>query len=504
MSGPGIRVAAVDLGASNGRVVAGTVVDSPDGPTVRLTPSHRFANGPVEVAGSLRWDVPTLYAEVLEGLRRVVASGTVHGIGVDSWAVDYGLLDAHGELLGLPHSYRDPRTESLVNDIVDRIGARILYAQTGIQQMPINTLIQLVADQRAGALREASTMMLLPDLFGFWLTGEVGAERTNASTTQLYDPTAGRWADGLVEQVGLPRGLLPTLRDPGDRVGPLLPEVANQLGLSTSVPVLAVGSHDTASAVTAVPARSSGFAYISSGTWSLVGLELESPVLDPEARAANFSNETGIDGTIRFLKNVSGLWPLSESIRAWQQSGAFTGGMADLLSQAAGQPEGHCLFDINDPVLLAPHRTTDPMPGRIIGLARTAGEPVPESPAQIARSILDSLALAYRRYVHEAAALAGCDVDVIHVVGGGSQNALLCQLTADACERPVVAGPVEATAAGNVLVQARSLGADLPDRFAMRAAVRRSAVLTRYEPRPGRSWTRVPERLAATDTGAPR
>ncbi len=371
-----------------------------------------------------------------------------------------------------------------------------LYAVTGLQQLPFNTLYQLVASLGTAALESAETMLLLPDLLGFWLTGEIGAERTNASTTQLYDVTTREWSVELAKRVGVPWSILPPLRDPGDRVGPVRPDVAATLDLKHDVPVIAVGSHDTASAVVGVPAGDESFAYISSGTWSLVGLELDAPVLTEAARLADFTNEGGVDGTVRFLKNVMGLWVLSECVRAWQERGTPGTDLASLLAGAAESPALRTVVDIDDPLLLVPSTSTDPMPDRVVALARRAGEPVPDRPVAVVRCILDSLALAYRRHVRTAAALAGRDVEVVHVVGGGSQNALLCQLTADACGLPVLAGPAEAAALGNVLVQARTLGADLPDLAAMRALVRRTHDLRRHEPRADLDWDSAQARLA--------
>jgi rhamnulokinase len=480
MTAPTHRVVAVDLGASSGRVIAATV--SPD--TLDLAEAHRFANAPVAVGGVLHWDILGIYRELTAGIRAVGAGGRVDAIGIDSWAVDYGLLDASGTLLSNPYCYRDPRTAAATARVLDTVGADHLYSVTGLQQLPFNTIYQLAASLGTPQLDAAETLLLLPDLVGYWLTGEVGAERTNASTTQLYDARARTWAYDLAAAVGIPRRILPPLRDAGDVVGTLRPEVAEHLGLSAGVPVVAVGSHDTASAVAAVPADERPFAYICSGTWSLVGLELDRPVLTPAARAADFANEGGVDGTVRFLKNVMGLWVLSESVRHWEADRTATIGLDRLLAAAAGVPPLRTLVDIDDPRLLPP----GDMPRRLADLARETDEPVPHTPAEVTRCVLDSLAVAYRRRVREAAALAGRDVAVVHMVGGGARNSLLCQLTADACGLPVLAGPAEASAIGNILVQARTLGADLPDLAAMRALVRRAHPPRPYRPRDPRPW----------------
>jgi sugar (pentulose or hexulose) kinase len=498
-SGDPVRVAAVDLGATSGRVMACRV----GARTLHLEELHRFPNGAVRAHGSLFWDVLGIHREVLTGLREVARTGQLHGIGIDSWAVDYGLLDRDGHLLGNPFTHRDSRTDGIPDQVLQKVDAAELYAVTGLQRLQINTVYQLVASLGSAALESAETLLLLPDLLAYWLTGEVGAERTNASTTQLYDVRSREWAHDLATRLGLPWAILPPLRDPGSVIGTLLPEVADYVGLP-DVPVIAVGSHDTASAVVGVPAGDESFAYISSGTWSLVGLELEQPVLTEAARLADFTNEGGVDGTIRFLKNVMGLWVLSESVRTWADNRIREATLPALLAVAEHAPQLRTVIDINDPRLLTP----GDMPARVQQLAEEAGEPIPRTPVAITRCILDSLALAYRRNVRLAGELAGRDVDVVHLVGGGSQNALLCQLTADALGVPVLAGPAEAAALGNGLVQARALGADLPDLAAMRALVRRTHDVRRFEPRPGSAdkgdWDAAESRLTAGRDGVGR
>lgn len=484
-----VRVAAVDLGATSGRVMAGRV-----GPrSLHLEELHRFSNGGVRANGSLFWDVLGIHREVLAGVREVARTGPLHGIGIDSWAVDYGLLDRDGNLLGNPYSHRDSRTDGVPARVLEKVGAAELYATTGLQNLPFNTIYQLAAAQGTAALESAEQLLLLPDLLAYWLTGKVGAERTNASTTGLYDVTTREWAVELAKRIGLPWAILPPLREPGDVIGPVLAEVAEQLGVDGDVPVVAVGSHDTASAVVGVPATEDDFAYISSGTWSLVGLELEKPVLSEAARLADFTNEGGVDGTVRFLKNVMGLWVLSECLRTWSHQRIREASLAAVLEGAEDAPPLRTVVDINDPRLLAP----GDMPTRIQQLAEEAGEPIPRTPVAIARTVIDSLALAYRKHLRTAAELAGRSPSVVHVVGGGSQNHLLCQLTADATGLPVLAGPSEAAALGNVLVQARTLGAALPDLGAMRDLVRRTHELHRFEPRPDTgAWDAAEARLS--------
>ena len=487
-----LRVAAVDLGATSGRVMAGRVGRG----GLHLDELHRFPNSAVRVHGSLFWDALGIHQQVVLGLRQVARTGPLDGIGIDSWAIDYGLLDRDGQLLGNPYSHRDARTRGVAAEVVEQIGAADLFVTTGLQQLSFTTIYQLVAARGTAALEAAETLLLLPDLLGYWLTGQIGAERTNASTTGLYDIRSQDWAFDLIKHLDLPRGVLPAVRDPGDVIGPLLPAVSEELGLTAgaNVPLVAVGSHDTASAVVGIPAaqdRSGCVAFISSGTWSLVGLELERPVLTEEARLADFANEGGVDGTVRFLKNVAGLWVLSEAMRTWKERGHTDVDLPTLLAAAVEAPPLRTVIDINHPSLLPP----GDQPHRIQRLAEDAGEPVPRTPVQVTRCILDSLALAYRRHLRTAARLAGRELSVVHVVGGGSQNRLLCQLTADALEVPVLAGPTEAAALGNVLVQARTLGADLPDLAAMRELVRRTHPPHRYEPRASLDWDAAELRL---------
>ena len=472
--------AAVDLGASSGRVMVGRV--GPD--SLELTEAHRFPNRPLRVPEGLRWDVLGLYGGVLDGMR---AAGQVDSLGIDSWAVDHGLLDAGGALLGNPVHYRDSRTEGVAEKVWATVPAPELYAATGLQYAPFNTLYQLVAARSADQLAHARRLLLIPDLLTYWLTGEQGTELTNASTTQLIDPRTRRWSYDIASRLGIDLGLFAPLRQPGDPAGVLRPEVLEEVGLSGPVPVTAVGSHDTASAVAAVPADGERFAYICTGTWSLAGLELAAPVLTEESRLANFTNELGLDGTVRYLRNIMGLWLLQECVRAWGETD-----LGALLLDAAKVPALRSVVDAGDAAFLAPGR----MPERIVEACRASGQAVPESPAEITRCILDSLALAHRRAVEDAQRLAGRPVDVVHIVGGGTRNALLCQLTADACGLPVVAGPTEAAALGNVLVQARAHGL-VGDLAGMRELLVRTQPLTRYEPRgdPAR-WREAQARLA--------
>jgi sugar (pentulose or hexulose) kinase len=472
---------AVDLGASGGRVMVGRL----DGGGLELWEAHRFPNVPVKVRGTLYWDILRLFGDVLDGVRAAGSGVALTSIGIDSWGLDYGLLDESGRLLANPVHYRDVRTEAAVARVLAKIPAAELYAITGIQQMPMNTIYQLAAE-RTAALRAASRLLLIPDLLSYWLTDNMGAEVTNASTTQLYDPRSRSWATSLMQRAGIPPRLFPPLRRPGEIIGEVRPDA----GLAAPVPVVAVGSHDTASAVVGLPVQGEHFAYISCGTWSLVGVELAEPVLTEASRHANFTNEVGVDNTIRYLRNVMGLWLLQESARAWAAAG-HRPSHDELAAAAARETPLRYVIDADDPGLLAP----GDMPARIADACAKAGQGRPQSPAQAARCILDSLALAHRRAIVAVQELSGRHADTIHLVGGGARNQLLCQLTADACDIPVVAGPAEASAIGNVLVQARAAGVAPSDLPGLRALVRATQPLRLYEPRGCQEWQAAERRL---------
>lgn len=470
-------VAAIDLGATSGRVMIGHV--GPD--TLEATAVARFPNDPVQTSDGLHWDILGLYGAAVNGLREAFrAEPSIRSIGVDSWAVDYGLLhgvhEGRGRLLGNPYHYRDTRTEQGVAAVHERMPHAELYARNGLQFLPFNTLYQLAAEP-ADLLAFADAALLIPDLVGFWLTGQARAEQTNASTTGLLH-AGGGWDDELIAALGLPRGILPPLIAPGERLGALRPEVAASIGASTDVAVTAVGSHDTASAVLAVPMRPEAAAYISCGTWGLVGVEVAQPVLTAEALAANFTNEGGVDGRIRLLHNVMGLWVLSEAVRTWERAGHPID-LPTLLDSAAEVTEPVPVFDVNDPRFLPP----GDMPGRIDAWCAEHDVALPRTRAEYARSIVESLAQAFADAAHQAGRIGGVDVRTIHIVGGGSLNELLCRRTADRAGLPVLAGPVEATALGNVLIQARALGAVTGSLEALRDLVARTHAPRRFEPR---------------------
>lgn len=465
-------VAAVDLGATSGRVILGHV----DASGIRLEEVSRFANAPVRTPDGLHWSVTELYRDVVEGLASAVRSSPgLLSIGIDSWAVDYALL-REGRMLGEPYSYRDERNLAAVELVHARVPASELYARNGLQHLPFNTLFQLTADRTSGALDQADSFLLIPDLLAFWLTGRSVAERTNASTTGLLEVTTGEWDTALMERLELPVAIARGLVDPGTILGPLLPTALRGTGATDAV-VTAVGSHDTASAVVAVPSTDRDIAYISCGTWSLVGVELDKPVLGEASRLAGFTNEGGVDGRVRYLHNVMGLWLLSESVREWEKSGEHID-LGSLLAAAEQVPGVVPVFDVDDPVFLAPGG----MPERIATWFESRALRAPSSRPELVRSILVSLAEAYALNIRRASELSGVTVRTVHLVGGGSQNTLLCRLTAQATGLPVVAGPVEATAIGNVLVQARAHGLVEGDLEELRELVTRSFPVTRYEP----------------------
>lgn len=469
------QVIAVDLGATSGRVVLGTVADG----RVRLDLVSRFANEPLTCDDGLHWDRAGLMASIVAGLAEVLrAAPGCLSIGVDSWAVDYVLLRG-GQVFGDPFHYRDRRTEWGVPAAHQVVSRKELFSRNGLQFLPFTTLYQLMVDRAEGLLATADRMLLIPDMVNHGLCGVELAERTNASTTGLLSIRTGEWDVELTRAMGVSPAILAPLVDPGTIVGALLPEVHNRLPPgAASTSVVSVGSHDTASAVAAVPMRADRAAYISCGTWGLVGVELEHPVLTESARAANFSNERGVDGRFRFLRNVMGLWLLTESLRAWGRVGP-TPDLLDLLERAAQVERQVARFDAGDPRFLPP----GDMPQRIAEHCRDLDQPVPGTRAEVVRSILESLALAFAVAVRQAAELSGVDVRTVHVVGGGARNELLCQLTADRTGLPVVAGPVEATATGNVLVQARAAGLVSGDVESLREMVGRSTATRRFLPR---------------------
>jgi rhamnulokinase len=474
------KLLAFDLGAESGRGVLGLF----DGDKVRLEVIDRFPNGGVRTLDTIHWDVLDLYDSMVKSLRLAAAGYRgVDSVGVDTWGVDFALLGRGGTLLGNPRHYRDPHTEGVMEQACQRVARTEIYRQTGVQFMRFNTLFQLLALQRdrSPLLEVAETLLFMPDLFHYFFTGLKVNEFTDASTSQLLDPRTRQWAHGLIAAFDFPKHLFGTIVQPGTLLGPLRASLAAETGLS-AVPVIAPGSHDTASAIAAVPAGSRPWAYISSGTWSLMGVELPAPLLIEQALAYNFTNEGGVGGTVRFLKNIMGLWLVQECRRAWEREGTLHS-YEHLCRLAEAAPPFVSLVDPDDSSFLLPPN----MPAALADFCRRTGQPAPADVGATVRCALESLALCYRRVLDRLEELCGQRKEVIHVVGGGSQNALLCQFTADACNRPVVAGPVEATALGNVLVQAiglRALGS-LAD---AREVVRRSFEVRTYEPRGSNAW----------------
>jgi rhamnulokinase len=466
------RLVAVDLGASSGRVYVGDVgVDH-----FTLGEVGRFANGAVQIGDRLYWDILGLYRGILDNLTRANQEVPISSIGIDSWAVDYGLIRGDGTLISNPACYRDSRTSASILRAESLIGRDELFKRTGIAVQPFNTVFQLMSEQSDGHLSEASHVLLIPDLLNYFLTGELATELTNASTTQLLT-SDGRWDKDLFNALEMSPSLFPRLVSSGNVLGELRQSVLSQIGASTAIQVVNVASHDTASAVLAVPASTSNFAYISCGTWSLVGTELESPIVNDMARLHQFSNERGVEGTFRLLHNVMGLWLLQESMREWNLSGESLD-VHQLVLRSASELPLRSVIDINDESFLAP----GDMPARIVDFCRRTQEPIPETPEQVTRCIIDSLALAYRDAIHNLEGLSGETFDVIHLVGGGVHNRLLCQLTADACGVTVIAGPVEAAAIGNILVQTLARGTLEGDRWTLREYVARNMELATYVP----------------------
>ena len=477
---------AVDLGASWGLVVSGAF----DGRLLELEDLHRFENGPVAMAGQLVWDLPRLWHEVTEGLRAAAArhGRNVSSVGVDTWGVDFSFLGPDAALLANPVCYRDPRTRGMLAAAEAILPREEIFAATGLQFLEINSLYQLLSLVRGSSsvLAVADRLLMIPDLFHWLLSGESSNERTNASTTQSFDPQTGDWAFPMLERLGLPRRIFGRITEPGMELGRLRDDVATATGLA-GVRVILPGTHDTASAVAAVPAAEPpssrpDWCYVSLGTWALVGAELDRPLVTPQCLARNFTNEAGVGDTTRLLKNICGLWLVQQCRAAWQRAGqAWT--WDQLTALAAEAAPLVTVIDPNDPALVAPAD----MPAAIRAVAKAAGEPVPETTAATVRAALESVAAAIRRTVIELDDLLGRSVGRVHVVGGGVQNALICQMIADATGRPVVAGPVEATAIGNLLVQLLASNGRL-DLRALRSVVRDSFEPVHYEPRDAARW----------------
>lgn len=486
MTESALRLVAVDLGAESGRVVVGTF----DGGRLALEDAHRFANVPVMLGGTRHWDFLRLFGDITEELRRAATGGPVVSIGVDTWGVDFGFLDERGRLLANPVHYRDARTAGMPDLAFATVPRDEIYRATGIQFMPFNTLYQLLAMVRAKdpMLRAADRLLMMGDLFAHFLCGSSVAEYTNASTSQCLDPFARQWARPLLERLGIPTGFLPEIVEPGTVLGQLRLDVAAETDLPGTL-VVAPGSHDTASAVVGAPLSGPTTAFLSSGTWSLVGLEVATPVVSDASLAANLTNEGGVAGTIRLLRNVMGLWLIQESRHALWPSGDGPS-YGDLAALAEAAPAFTAFIDPDDPRFLPP----GDMPTRVRAFCRETGQPEPADTGTLMRVLLESLALRYARTIDELTAASGQRIDAILVVGGGSNHRLLCRLTAGATGLPVQAGPAEATAIGNIAVQAIATG-ELGSVAEARELVARSFPLTTYDPEG--DWTEARARFAA-------
>ncbi len=468
---------AIDLGAESGRVMA-IGIDSSG--KLMVGELHRFGHGPVRLPSGLHWDIGGLWREILAGLSCACVWARNHShelvsAGVDCWGIDWALLDASGELLGLPHAYRDPRNVEYCRQAQERIPVSEIYQTTGIHMMPINTLYSLYALQceSPDLVACAKTLLFMPDLFHYWLSGQKAVEHSIASTSQMLDVHSGQWAHGMLQRLGMRTEMLGATVSPGTRLGTIREEVAAQTGLPRDLAVIAPASHDTASAVAGVPAsEDSSWCFLSSGTWSLLGAELNRPCVTPASQNAMFTNEAGVGGTTRFLKNIAGMWLVQQSRVAWQGEG-LDFSYAQLTALAGEAPPFRTIIDPNAPGFHAPAS----MLGAIADFARQTGQPLPETPAHFVRCALDSLALAYNHVLEKMESILGRTFDVIHIVGGGSQNSLLNQLTANATGRRVVPGPVEATAIGNGLVQAMACG-ELGSTGEIRQVIRDSGLVS--------------------------
>lgn len=480
---------AIDLGAESGRAMLGRLDQR-----LTLDEVHRFPNGPVRVADHIHWDILRLWSEIQNGLRIAAGNsgGPLAGIGVDTWGVDFGLLDSSDRLIGNPYHYRDARTNGMIRAACEIVPLEEIYNQTGIQFMQLNTLFQLFAMRHENdpALQCAKTLLTMPDLINFWLTGSKANEFTNATTTQCYNPREKRWALALLSMLDIPQHIFGQIIQPGTVLEKLRVSVAEDVSCE-SIPVIAVGSHDTASAVAAVPAEGNDFIYISSGTWSLMGIESHEPIISASSLKYNLTNEGGVFDTIRFLKNIMGMWLLQECRRQWAKAGKNYS-YDELTILASEAPALKSFVYVGDDRFLAPGDMVE----RIQAFCRETNQPVPQAHAEVVRSILESLALEYRWNTEKLRELSGKRLPVIHIIGGGSRNRLLNQFTADATGCEVIAGPVEATAIGNILMQAIGLG-HLSSLHEGRTLVRRSFEVLSFEPQASSTWDEAYSRYLA-------
>ena len=467
---------AFDFGAESGRALLGIIEDN----RLRFQEIHRFPSSNVRTLGHIHWDILRLFHEVKHGLKIALqeTGGKIDGIGVDTWGVDFGLIGEDGELLGNPFHYRDERTNGMMEEVFKIVPKEEVFANTGIQFMQLNTLYQLysMVKSNSAALKSASTLLFMPDLFNYWLTGEKVSEFSIATTSQCYDPRKKTWATDMLNKLGIPAHIMPKVVDPGTTIGPLAKSIVAEMGLGEGIPVIAPAEHDTGSAVAAVPATDGNFAYLSSGTWSLMGAEIKEPIIDEKALAANFTNEGGVSDTIRFLHNIMGLWIVQECRRTWVANGENVS--YSEITQMAAEAQGFAsLIDPANSVFMTP----GDMPSRIQQFCKDTNQSVPQTKGEIIRCALDSLALKYRMTLTTLEDLQGKNIDTLNIVGGGTQNKLLSQITANAIGRPVVTGPIEATASGNVLIQAMGTGA-VKSLEEARGIVRNSFEMETYQP----------------------
>lgn len=485
---------AFDLGAESGRSVLGTLNSG----KLTLEVTHRFPNLNSRMNGHLHWNLLDQWDQIKTGLTKSVAQAPANelaGIGMDTWGVDFGLLSKSGEILGTPVHYRDSRTDGVMDRTFAKLSRDKIYESTGIQFMQLNTLFQLMAmrEAKSDLLDAADTMLFMPDLFNYLFTGERKSEYSIASTSQMLDARTGQWATGMLQQLGLPTKILPQIVPSGSVIGPIQKRLMTELNVG-AIPVIAPGCHDTASAVAAAPAEGGDWCYISSGTWSLMGVEIDKPILTPKALQLNYTNEGGVGGKIRFLKNIMGLWLVQECRRQFLKEG-HDHSYSELTTMASRAEGLRSLIDLDH----APFGLPGQMINKIEDFCKATHQPVPNSRGEFVRCCLDSLALTYRKTLDGLEAVLGKKIAVIHIVGGGTQNELLNQMTADACGRPVVAGPVEATAIGNVLVQAMATG-DVPSLAAARTIVRNSFDVKRYEPADTGKWDAAYEKFKLLKT----
>ncbi|UCD28056.1 MAG: rhamnulokinase [Planctomycetota bacterium] len=476
-----VNFAAIDLGAESGRVVQGKITDD----KLELIEQHRFPNGPIRTNDELHWDVLRLWTEMKRGVAKTAeAGGELKGIGIDTWGVDFGLLDKNDTLICNPFHYRDARTNGILEKAFEIVPREEIFDRTGIQFMQFNTIFQLLSMGLADSplLDVAETMLMMPDLFNFWFTGRKCCEFTEATTSQAYNPRTGGWAIDMIEKLGVPAKIFAHIVQPGTVLGPLRDDVRDEIGIG-NVPVIAPATHDTGAAVAAVPATDDqNWVFLSSGTWSLMGAEVKNPIIDDQSLKFNYTNEGGVEGTYRFLKNIMGLWLVQECRRTWQREGKDYS-YGELAEMAAAAKPFMAIIDPDETSFIAP----GDMPARISDYCKKTSQAIPEGPGEIVRVCLESLAMTYRQTLDRIEACTGRKAEVIHIVGGGTQNTHLCQWAADATGLTVVAGPIEATAAGNVAVQAVAAGV-LPDIKTAREMIRRSFDVVVYEPADSGRW----------------